>query len=420
MNHLVLTGYLWQIAVAELIFLLPADKRSHFRLRFAGLVCVITALGMLFPLSLFDRVLLQLFGFALLYGLNVLLMWMCFDVRLAVAQVLCVAGYAMQHITYHLCSLLEKTGLFEQLHFFGLNARHSLEIVFFPLIYLVFALTLGRYSAKTESYRYYDKRFHLVSVLTVFICIGLTRLAEVFGGAGSVIVSLYAITACMTALYVQMVLFRAVSLRTENEMLLRLWKEERRQYEISKKTIDTINIKYHDLKHRLRHMNLQQEEIESLKDTLKIYQSQFKTGNEALDVLLTENSLRCMDEGIQISFTGNGEDLSFMSVPDVYTFFGNAVDNAIEAAGQVAEKEKRLVDVSVERRGDMVNIRIVNYYAGEVDMKNGIPGTSKTQEEGFHGFGIRSMQLIAEKYGGHLSLSAERELFEVSAYMMRV
>ena len=45
--------------------------------------------------------------------------------------------------------------------------------------------------------------------------------------------------------------------------------------------------------------------------------------------------------------------------------------------------------------------------------------TGKTEEEGFHGFGMKSMKLIAEKYGGSLSVSADGDLFTLDVYLMK-
>jgi hypothetical protein len=52
-------------------------------------------------------------------------------------------------------------------------------------------------------------------------------------------------------------------------------------------------------------------------------------------------------------------------------------------------------------------------------MKDGIPQTSKLEEEGFHGFGMKSMAMIAEKYGGGLNVATDDDLFTLNVYFMR-
>ena len=155
------------------------------------------------------------------------------------------------------------------------------------------------------------------------------------------------------ALMIQLVLSKTVELEHENETISLLWQEDRKQYELSKKTMDIINIKYHDLKHTLRDMKLPEEEVKSIKDAVRVYGSRIKTGNEALDVLLTENTLRCSDEGIVLTYTGQGTDFSFMNTADVYSLFGNAISNAVEAVQKLEDPEKKVIDILSERRGEL-------------------------------------------------------------------
>ena len=271
---------------------------------------------------------------------------------------------------------------------------------------------------KRQAYKRIDTRFNRLSVVTILICIGLTRVAAYFGDAESVTVSLYAIVACLMALMIQLVLSKTVELEHENETISLLWQEDRKQYELSKKTMDIINIKYHDLKHTLRDMKLPEEEVKSIKDAVRVYGSRIKTGNEALDVLLTENTLRCSDEGIVLTYTGQGTDFSFMNTADVYSLFGNAISNAVEAVQKLEDPEKKVIDILSERRGELISIHVSNFFNGELRISDGLPVTSKKEEEGFHGYGMKSMKLIAEKYGGSLSTSVEGELFHLNVYLM--
>ena len=66
-----------------------------------------------------------------------------------------------------------------------------------------------------------------------------------------------------------------------------------------------------------------------------------------------------------------------------------------------------------------MSIHISNYFSGTLQIEDGLPKTSKTGEEGFHGYGMKSMKLIAEKYGGSLRASAEGELFTLDIYLMK-
>lgn len=413
--------FLLELILAELIFLYPADKRSRFPLRLSLVLLGFLGGALLFrtEAQLTRSLLSQVGTFAGLFFLTVAAMGFCFRLSFPSLFSLCVAGYAVEHIAYHVSKIVQTlTGLFVGATLGPLQDWELMELVVFPPVYLIALGTIGWFAAKNECWKKTDMRFNALSIAVVFICVGLTRLVNSYGEEHSIPVSFYAITCCGMALVVQFVLYRTVDLRTENTALNLMWQEERKQFELSKKTIDTINIKYHDLKHRLRDMRLPAEEVESIKDAVRIYGSRIRTGNDALDVLLTENSLRCSEEGIRLTFMGNGADLSFMQVMDVYSLFGNAISNAVEAVEKLADPEKKIIDIVSERRGDMVSIHISNYFDGKLLLEDGMPVTSKTWEEGFHGFGMKSMKLIAEKYGGSLSASADGDLFTLDVYLM--
>ena len=420
-----------ELLLAELIFLYPAERRDHFRLRVLAVALLCIAGFFLFSENVLDgqTVIRQLVGYLGLFLLTVAAMNLCFKLRFTSLFSLCVAGYAVEHIAFHASKLFDAIVL-KRAAVYGTVSAGKLpvnigaadvgaidsELLIFPFVYIIMFSTLGLFAARNECWKKADMHFNALSITMVFICVGLTRVAIIYDDSGSVAVSMYAITSCIMALVVQFVLYRLIDLQAENTAVQLLWQEERKQYELSKKTIDTINIKYHDLKHKLKNMDLPREEVESIKDAVRIYGSRIRTGNEVLDVLLTENSLRCSEEGISLTYTGNGADFSFMQTMDIYSLFGNAVSNAMEAVSKLGDPEKKIIDITSERIGDMVNIRICNYFDGDIVMGDALPKTSKKEEEGFHGFGMKSMAIIAEKYGGGLNISTDGDLFILNVY----
>ena len=70
--------------------------------------------------------------------------------------------------------------------------------------------------------------------------------------------------------------------------------------------IDLINTKCHDIRHRLAQYRIHPdaitcEELAQLEKGISIYDCTIKTGNETLDVNLTERSLLCQKMGITFS-----------------------------------------------------------------------------------------------------------------------
>lgn len=181
-------------------------------------------------------------------------------------------------------------------------------------------------------------------------------------------------------------------------------------------TVNIINIKCHDLKYRISKISRiedvkdQEEYIESVKNALSIYDNIFHTGNDALDLVLTEKSLLCSGYDIKMSAMADGGILNFIAAADVYALFGNLLDNAIESVQKEEDKEKRIISVLVSRRNGGVYIHVENYCAEPVEFEDGLPLTTK-EEKACHGFGVRSIRYIAKKYQGSLLMRLEEERF---------
>ena len=143
-----------------------------------------------------------------------------------------------------------------------------------------------------------------------------------------------------------------------------------------------------------------------------MYDSRVRTGNKALDTILTEKSLLCNDEGIVLSCMADGELLSFMTDGDIYSLFGNLVDNAIEAVMKL-ERDLRSVSLSVKSASGLVYVGIYNRYDGQIKFEGGLPLTTKN-DRAEHGYGMKSVRMLVEKYGGEMKIKTEGGIFELN------
>lgn len=218
-------------------------------------------------------------------------------------------------------------------------------------------------------------------------------------------------------LYLQNELFRKSSMKQELELVNLLLQKEQEQYRLSKENIAIINQKCHDLKHQIRAVYQASEEdknkyLKEIEESVRIYEAIVKTGNEVLDTILTEKSLYCKERGITISCVADGKLLNFINHMDLYSLFGNALDNAIEAVEQFEEEEKRQIDVLIYRQQNFLVVNIINPIPNTLKMENGIPVTTKKDKK-LHGFGIRSMKYIVKKYDGFFHISQEDGCFSL-------
>ncbi len=97
---------------------------------------------------------------------------------------------------------------------------------------------------------------------------------------------------------------------------------------------------------------------------------------------------------------------------DISNLFGNALDNAIESTDKIIDPERRLIHLSVARQKGFAAIRIENCFDGELKFEKGLPVTTK-KDVLYHGFGVKSIQNAAEKYGGTATITTREGWFEL-------
>ena len=103
-----------------------------------------------------------------------------------------------------------------------------------------------------------------------------------------------------------------------------------------------------------------------------------------------------------------------MSAADIYAFFGNALDNAIEGVARLGDPQRSSISLVVRRVAGVVSVHVENPCPDDVTMRGGLPVTTK-EDRVSHGFGVRSMRLTVERYGGTLTVLAEGGRFHVNA-----
>jgi sensor histidine kinase regulating citrate/malate metabolism len=109
----------------------------------------------------------------------------------------------------------------------------------------------------------------------------------------------------------------------------------------------------------------------------------------------------------------DGAKLDFMEVTDQYVLFGNMIDNAINAVSKLPEGMERSIYLNVHAEKKLLLIQTENPFTGEVTFQDGLPKTSSGDEFN-HGFGMKSIRLIAEKYHGSVSSRAKDGTFYVN------
>lgn len=137
----------------------------------------------------------------------------------------------------------------------------------------------------------------------------------------------------------------------------------------------------------------------------------FCSGNAALDAVISSK--------IALAKTHKVEILPYIRIAspiqiddiDIGILAGNALDNAVEAA---TAQEKKQVFLTVITSGDMLSVEVRNTVSADFEI-----GSMKTAKKDTknHGYGLKSIEAIAEKYSGTLSVKAENGEFVLSVIL---
>ena len=258
-----------------------------------------------------------------------------------------------------------------------------------------------------------------LSVVTLLVVLILSSVRDHYADESfhlMVITRLFSIFASVFLLDIRYDMVEKARLEAERSELRRIMALERKQYELSKENIEIINIKCHDMRHKIDLWQRQgakadQGEVAQIRQMIDIYDRGVHTGNEVLDTILTEWSLTCEKKGIRMSCMADGEKLGFVSTGDLCALFGNALENAIEAVSQVPEEERN-ISLQVRENRRMLLITMENSYVGDLNWEEGLPKSSK-EDGASHGFGIKSIRSVSEKYGGQMDIQAD-EIFRLT------
>lgn len=412
--------FLVELLLAEAIFIFRLEKQSHFPMRLALCLAILLTAAVFWPAQWMGLV--KMLKYLMLFALSVLAIPVLFQCSGWEALYRASAAYAVQHIAYNIsgiCTVLIWNGL---LHI-SEPALGAVTLFLYTGVYTVCYLSFARKIQQEETTRR-DNPFLTLFILIMLILVVVLNYCKVFfhllyEPGAHILTSLYSIIGCIFALFIQAGLYRQSRLAQKLEIAEQLLHSRQEQFRISEENIKCINLKCHDLKHQislLRHQISEQDSKNALKElesAVLIYDAVIKTGNEALDVILTEKSLICEKNQISLTCMVDGSGFSAFQSADLYSMFGNILDNAIESVIQLEDPERRAIGLTVTSSGNMLLIHTENYFDHPIIMHNGLPVTTK-EDNRFHGFGMKSVQLLVRRYNGTLSVDTDGDIFNLN------
>ena len=420
----------WDIFMAFLLatvpFIFRCNRRPHFVRRAVVCLVPVRLLCLLFAYTYGGSIGVEAVYSGILLVIMICGLLYCFDERLSNVLFYFSAGFATWYISDRLFLVVASICRLNSSlvpYFVERTPSHILlYISCFCVVYLFIYFTVGK-----KMHALGDSEIPMQNALLFLLLDSmLTPIFYFESGAISQhnlffynLLNVGEIIFYIFMLLLQVQMLAAAKDRLEIGTMKKLWAEEQKQYQLVKENIDAINIKCHDLKHQIRNLRttgqVDPAYLDDLEKSVSIYNSAVRTGNETLDIVLTDKRLHCATHGIQFTCIADGSGVAFMETMDIFSLFGNILDNAIECETNLPP-DTRFIHLAVRTVNRMLTIHAENHFEDSLQFRDGLPITTKADKDS-HGYGMMSVRHIVEKYNGSFSISTQDKLFQIDIVM---
>lgn len=205
-----------------------------------------------------------------------------------------------------------------------------------------------------------------------------------------------------------------------SEMADRQLTEQIKYYEVLKKSHVEICSMRHDMKNHLlciqilaREKDLEGIEyyIQKLACNVRNSTIQIYTGNLIVDALLNEKLSKAQDKGIKVETLLDKLSEINIDQMDLCIILSNALDNAIEAAEKVALTKDAVITIEIKVIKGYLVIYIKNSIQASVVIKKKYMIATTKEDKIHHGYGLKNIKEVVEKYEGVLKLTSDNGSF---------
>ena len=450
-----------ELLVAECLICRGMKRRGYFALRLAATIVLCIGAAFAIPIAAYNALYCS-FVFIVIFCISMLGMWFCYAENGVSILFRAIAAYTTQHIAYQIFDLIslgiaamfgEGTGIggaygsdaaasFVPVIFNALRSPEtsvlsgSFDSAFFTLFSVVayiFTYTITYYASALfvmrklkDSNKFELKNSAVFIFIAFFVLFNIVVSALVTYYSGPkfdafyvVLLGLYNVCSSFFTIYLMIEIVYRKQFERDYRASDRLLKQSSEQYALAKRNVELINMKCDDMKHQIRSVvgkEISPAAVKEIDEIISVYDANIRTGNETLDVILTEKSLYCKKHDIKLYCIVDGKLLGFMSDADLYSLFGNIMDNAIEAVRPL-ERKQRFVNLSVRRVNGFTCITESNCLSKELEFSDGLPKSTKGNDD-IHGYGMKSIRYVCKKYNAELAIAAARGKFDLTVLFM--
>ncbi|MBD5526686.1 MAG: sensor histidine kinase [Lachnospiraceae bacterium] len=143
-------------------------------------------------------------------------------------------------------------------------------------------------------------------------------------------------------------------------------------------------------------------------DKLNRMYTYVNVGNSLLSYIINSKLSMAKEQGIEIKAEIENLSFSYMDSVDFSSLLNNMLDNAISGALE-SEGKKLEVNIVSEKGFDVITVK--NSIDGSVLKDN--PELASSKEEPGHGYGMKQMKAVTEKYEGNIDIYEKDGMFIV-------
>lgn len=198
----------------------------------------------------------------------------------------------------------------------------------------------------------------------------------------------------------------------KNEMLEKNLKNINKLYDENSKN-------FHEFKHHINIINslllesTNSNAIQYLKgiNLYSKYSQVFHTGNNIIDTVLNVKNTEASQIDISLFADVNIDKITITDA-DLCSILSNLIDNAIEAVDKT--ENNKTIKLTITQKGNMLFIAVEN-----PSIYNPLENNFNSNKKGNHGWGMKIINDIVNKYSGNITTNYKNEIFKIKIMLIQ-
>lgn len=341
----------------------------------------------------------------------------CYKTTKKESYFLFLSGYTLQHIGYTIFSMIDRIFIDytnPSTNVFSTNI--FIRRLSFTPLFILLSLIVYKLIKETKTIELASKSILYLSTFSllcnIFLSLFITNDLEILTYE---MMKLMNLLCCLLILFVLFYLKRKIKLEKDIMYLNNFQIEQAKLYKMNLDNRNQLNIKAHDLKHQL--LNIQSIDKDYAKEVEKVisnYDNEYTYKRESLNIILQEKNIICKKNQIELNVLIDENCLNFIKDSDLYSLLGNVLDNAIESLLKIQNKNERLIILRIKETKGIIFIKETNPFS--IDLQKDNRGNILTikDDKANHGYGLKSIKMITEKYNGTMNIDTSNSNFIIT------